>query len=73
MGTTGISRLDYEKLPADVKVKAHELFRELKGELRDAQFSLRFLELDAIQQPLFNLFSTSFQSLFNLFSALSSF
>jgi hypothetical protein len=44
-----ISLLDYEKLPAEVKMKANELLRELKDELRDARFSLKFLGFDAIR------------------------
>lgn len=39
----GISRRDYEHLPADVKIKAAALFETLKEEIQHRGFSLNFL------------------------------
>ena len=42
----GISRREYEQLPAEVKIRAVELFEVLKADLRHRGFSLNFLGHD---------------------------
>ena len=46
MQTRGISRRDYERLPADTKLKAIGVFEAIKSELRHRGFSLNFLGFD---------------------------
>jgi hypothetical protein len=53
MQAQGISRRNYERLPAQIKLKITELFDEIKNDLHRYGVSLRFLGLNGRWKELF--------------------